>query len=52
MDVLGLVRLDRQFAVDSDFDTHKVTCFEMCNVLHIWSILAIPTYRVYDNSMS
>ena len=46
--------LDAQFAGDSDFNTlkvHKVTCIEMfiCNVLHIWHIRVIPTYRVlYD----
>ena len=48
-----LFLLDAQFAGDSDSDTwtfHKVTCIEIFgyfNVLYIWPIRAIPTYRVY-----
>ena len=32
---------------------HRLRYFRICNVLHIWTIRAIPTYRVYrlyDNS--
>ena len=27
---------------------HRLRYFRFCNVLHIWTIRAIPTYRVYD----
>ena len=26
---------------------HRLRYFRFCNVLHIWTIRAIPTYRVY-----
>ena len=26
---------------------HRLSYFRFCNVLHIWTIRAIPTYRVY-----
>ena len=26
---------------------HRLSYFLFCNVLHIWTIRAIPTYRVY-----
>ena len=26
---------------------HRLRYFRICNVLHIWTIRAIPTYRVY-----
>ena len=26
---------------------HRLRYFQFCNVLHIWTIRAIPTYRVY-----
>ena len=26
---------------------HRLIYFRFCNVLHIWTIRAIPTYRVY-----
>ena len=34
---------------------HRLSYFLFCNVLHIWTIRAIPTYRVYrlyDNNLS
>ena len=30
---------------------HRLRYFRFCNVLHIWTIRAIPTYRVYRLSM-
>ena len=49
MNDLGLVRL---FPGDSDFDTQKIQLpilryLGICNVLHVWHIRVIPTYRVY-----
>ena len=28
---------------------HRLRYFRFCNVLHIWTIRAIPTYRVVDS---
>ena len=52
MNDLGLI-LDRSFAGDSDFDTDIIfiklpaAVLRYFNVLYIWSVRAIPTYRVY-----
>ena len=33
--------------VRSLISVHRLRYFRFCNVLHIWTIRAIPTYRVY-----
>ena len=33
--------------VRSLISVHRPRYFRFCNVLHIWTIRAIPTYRVY-----
>ena len=33
--------------VRSLISVHRLRCFRFCNVLHILTIRAIPTYRVY-----
>ena len=54
MHVFRINRLSRKFAGDYEYVSlkfHKLTCSEIfgfSNVLHIWSVHAIPTYRVYQ----
>ena len=35
------------FCVDNYIITIEILIFDVCNVLHVRSIRAIPTYRVY-----
>ena len=48
-----LVSIDRKFTGDYEYASYNFTrllalrYLGFCNVLHIWSVRAIPTYRVY-----